>query len=265
MRVKSLVILAVILTGFATEYSCRPETTNSFRPAKVLLVSDNPDHPGNQLYLELLGHKGFNGFEAWLHHCSELVATTLYETAEAANARGVDTITYKLNDGGALSYKGGAPPHVEIGFNLNYLITFAEKHGLDAAADEVFGILCHELTHAYQAEPKNAGGYEKDTEFFGFIEGLADLVRLQTGGFSPPRFPKNGGSYTNGYTTTAFFYFWIMKKHQPDFIRVLNRSALEWEKWSHDLLFLHLFNKDATAIWQQYQDEIDAYPWCAGD
>jgi len=261
MRVSGLIILIGLFFGFATSNGCRSENNTRFRAAKVVVIHEKPEHAGNQIYSELIKRQGFDGFEAWIHYCSELVATSLYETAEAANARMVDTITYKLKDGGALSYKAGAPPHIEIGFDLNYLISFAEKHGMEAATDEVFGILCHELTHAFQAEPKNAGGYEKDTEFFGFIEGLADLVRLQTGGFNPARYPVAGGNFTQGYTTTAFFYLWIVKKHDPDFIRTLNRTALEWDSWSHEQLFMHLFRKSAQELWQQYQGEIDNYPW----
>lgn len=261
MRVSGLIILIGLFFGFATSNGCRSENNTPFRHAKVVVIHEKPEHAANQIYSELIKRHGFDGYEAWIHYCSELVATTLYETAEAANARMVDTITYKLKDGGALSYKAGAPPHIEIGFDLNYLISYAEKHGMDAATDEVFGILCHELTHAFQAEPKNAGGYEKDTEFFGFIEGLADLVRLQTGGFNPARYPVAGGNFTQGYTTTAFFYLWIVKKHDPDFIRTLNRTALEWDSWSHERLFMHVFHKSAEELWRQYQGEIDNYPW----
>jgi cbb3-type cytochrome oxidase subunit 3 len=261
MRVSGLIILVGLFFVCTTAHGLRSEDKHGFRQAKVIVLIENPDHAGIQVYSELIRRQGFDGFEAWIHHCSKLVATSLYETTEAANARNLDTITYKLKDGGALSYKAGAPPHIEIGFDLNYLIAFAEKHGTEAASDEVSGILCHELTHAFQAEPKNAGGYEKDTEFFGFIEGLADLVRLQTGGFNPARYPVAGGNFTQGYTTTAFFYLWIVKKLDPEFIRTINRTALEWDSWSHERLFMHLFQKSATELWQQYQLEIDNYPW----
>lgn len=261
MRVTALIFLIGLLFGCTTADGTNPDNNTVFRQAKVILVVENPDHAGIQIYTDLIRRRGFDGFEAWIHHFSELVATSLYETAEAANARKVDTISYVLKDSGALSYKAGSPPHIEIGFDLNYLLAFAEKHGTEAASDEVSGILCHELTHAFQAEPKNAGGYEKDTEFFGFIEGLADLVRLQTGGFNPVRYPAAGGTFTQGYTTTAFFYLWIVKRLDPEFIHTLNKTALEWDSWSHDRLFMQLFQKSATELWQQYQHEIDDYPW----
>ena len=94
-------------------------------------------------------------------------------------------------------------------------MNFIEKHGLDAAGDEVYGILCHEIAHGYQHAPKNAGGYSNETEFFGFIEGTADLARLKTGGFNPPRFPKKGGTYKSGYNVTAFFLFMDYKNQRP--------------------------------------------------
>lgn len=253
------VFLLVSLAG--SGYAYDDKAWDGFRKPKVELLIEAPEHSGVSVYLELVKFLGYADFSLWVQHCSEVVAQTLYDSPAEANARRVEQITYKLHDGGALSYKGGAPPHIQIGFDLNYLVRFVEMHGLQAAGDEVFGILCHEITHAYQAEPKNAGAYQKDTEFFGFIEGLADLVRLQTGGFNPPRFPVAGGSYTSGYTTTAFFYLWIMKTHHPNFLRDLNQSALEWEYWSLDLLCNKLFDKSAQDLWDDYQQEIDQYPW----
>lgn len=234
---------------------------DNFKAPAVILENHAPQHPGSTTYLNLVKSQGFEDIQEWVQHCSKVLAKELFYTAAQANARNVKQITYKLNDGGALSYKDGSAPHITIGFDLNYLEKFVETHGPKAAAQELTGVLCHELAHAYQYEPKNAGSYQAGTEFFAFIEGVADLARLQTGGFNPPRKPVEGGSYLSGYTTTAFFYLWISKTLNLNFLRELNKSALEMGTWSLDLTLRSLFNMPAQTLWMHYQMDIDLYPW----
>jgi hypothetical protein len=232
-----------------------------FTPPVVQIEINAEGHEGITKYQSLVKEQGYNDIQEWVQHCSRSVAQELYFTSEEANQVGLKRIIYKLNKGGAISYKGGAIPEIEIGFDLDYLMKFAEEHGDVAARDEIYGILCHEIAHGYQKEPKEAGGYSMDTEFFGFIEGAADLVRLKTGGFNPPRFPKEGGSYTSGYNTTAFFYLWICKKYDTDFIRKLNQTAADYKVWTFDKAVQEILNKSAEKLWEEYQKEIANYPW----
>ncbi len=232
-----------------------------FQYPTVTVQIEAEDHAGIQTYQMLIKEQGFTGIEDWVQNCCLAVATELYFTVDEANDQGLREIIYKLNDGGPLSYKDGAVPAIEIGFDLNYLVDFIEKHGNDAARDEIYGVLCHEITHGYQKEPKNAGGYENDTEFFAFIEGSADLVRLKTGGFNPPRFPKTSGSYLSGYNTTTFFYLWIHNTKSQTFIKDLNVTADTCRVWTLNKATNLFLNQSADSLWQQYQKNIENYPW----
>lgn len=232
-----------------------------FEAPKVELIIQAKGHIGIDSYLDLVKQQGYKDIEAWVQHCALMVAQELYYTVEEANAKNVETITYKLNDGGALSYKDGSSPHIEIGFDLNHLMMFIEKHDLNIAAKELYGVLCHEIAHGYQQEPKNAGTYQNDTEFFGFIEGTADLTRLKTGGFHPPRSPKQGGNYKSGYNITAFFYLWITKTKDEDFLKKLNQTAKNMDVWSLKNAINELYNTSVTEWWQHFQQDIELYPW----
>jgi hypothetical protein len=259
---KTLKLTVLLMLAFLTSMGVQAKKGwKNFNPPKVELEIIAKGHKGVNKYLDLVKDQGYKDIEAWVQHCALAVAQELYYTVEEANAKKVEKITYKLNDGGALSYKDGAAPHIEIGFDLNYLVKFIEKHDLKTAADEVYGVLCHELTHGYQQEPKNCGNYSYETEFFGFIEGTADLARLRTGGFNPPRAPKLGGTYKSGYNVTAFFYLWITKTQDEEFLKKLNLTAKEMETWSLDKALNKLYNASADEWWQHYQQDVDLYPW----
>jgi hypothetical protein len=260
--IKSSIKIALFVFAF-TLNSCTSTVNpwDSFVVPKVDLIIEAQDHAGVKSYIELVNAQGYTSIEDWVQNCCKVVAQEFYYSAIEANERNVLEITYRLKDGGALSYKSGAPPCIEVGFDLNYLIKFIDDHGLEAASDELYGILCHEISHAYQQEPKNAGEYKLDTEFFAFIEGSADLARLKTGGFNPPRLPKQGGSYLSGYNTTAFFYLWITNTMNKNFLRDLNLTAKEMKIWNFNNACLEIFNITADELWENYQLEIDKYPW----
>lgn len=262
MHVKNfLIVIMILASAFSTFGKAKPENWKKFNAPKVELVIEAKDHEGIKQYIKLVKQQGYKGIEDWVQHCSQVVASELYYTVQEANDRKVEKITYKLNSGGALSYKDGEAPNIEIGFDLNYLVKFIKEHGEKAAADELYGVLCHEIAHGYQLEPKNAGGYAFGTEFFGFIEGVADLTRLKTGGFNPPRQPKKGGSYTDGYNVTAFFYLWITKTINPDFLRQLNNSTRNLETWTLKAALQQILGQDADTLWQHYQQDVALYPW----
>lgn len=259
MKIHKLLLIIALILASITNISA--QEWEQFNAPKVELIIEAKGHPGVESYLNLVNKQGYKNIEDWLQHCALVVAQELYYTVEQANAIKLDSITYKLNDGGALSYKDGAAPHIEIGFDLNYLMSFIDKHDMNTAAKELYGVLCHEIAHGYQQEPKNAGAYQNETEFFGFIEGTADLTRLKTGGFHPPRTPKLGGNYKSGYNITAFFYLWITRTKDEDFLKKLNNSAKLMEIWTLKKAIFQLYGASVDVWWQYYQKDIDLYPW----
>lgn len=226
---------------------------SSFRAPTVVIENNFPGNAGYIKYLALVKSKGYASIEEFVQKCCLTIAKELYYTPYEARLVDLQKITYKFNEGGALSYKGGSPPNIEIGFDLNYITSFAANHSDDASADEIYGVLCHEICHGYQASPKNCGGYQNGTEYFGYIEGSADLARLLTGGFNPRRFPKLGGHWTDGYNTTAFFYQWITDYYSANFLKDLNETAKRMDTWSLDAATKKLFKKSAQQLWDEYQ------------
>jgi len=255
------IFTSIILYLFISNAILSGQDWTNFNFPKVTLQVKAKDHKGISTYLELVKEQGYSGIEDWVQHCCLAVAKELYYSDDEANNQQLKEIIYILRDGGPLSYKNGAVPVIEIGFDLNYLVGFIKDHGENAARDEIYGVLCHEITHGYQKEPKNAGVYEADSEFFAFIEGSADVVRLKTGGFNPPRFPKTGGFYTSGYNTTAFFYLWINNTFSQTFVKDLNRTADTCAVWSLDQATKLILDVPADTLWRKYQQDLESYPW----
>ncbi len=232
---------------------------SAFSYPTVDLKCANTENPGYKKYLALIEKNGFNNIEEFVQHCCLSVAQKLFFNVDEANAKDLKSIQYKLNEGGSLSYKGGSPPEIIIGFDMKYINSFSAQHGDSVSADEIYGILCHEICHGYQNTPKNSGQYGKANEYFGFIEGTADLARLLTGGFNPPRYPKVGGNWIDGYNTTAFFYLWVQENKGDDsFLRKFNKSAQTINPWSADSAFKEIIGESVQSLWDQYQNAISS-------
>ncbi len=181
------------------------------------------------------------------------VAQTLYWSAGDAIPQ-VRKIRYDLKDADGISSKNGAPPNVGVFFSSRWV----EKSAANGASDdavlaEARGVLYHELAHAYQLEPKGIGSYKQGTEFWAFIEGMADAVRIHHG-FLPISSRKPGGNWMDGYRTTGFFLDWLTSK-DPDFLRKFNRSTQEVIPWSFDKAMKRIFGdrNGVKELWDEYQ------------
>ena len=230
---------------------------SSFIYPEVTLTCANKENPGYIKYLSLAKANGFNSLEEFVQDRCLFMAKALYYSVDEANAQNLRKIHYKLNEGGALSYKGGDVPNIEIGFDMGYLNGYTSRFSDSICAAEINGVLLHELCHGYQKAPRGAGGYSGGTEYFGYLEGMADLARILTGGFAPTRYPRAGGHWYDGYNVTGFFYQWIYENKSKTFLKDLNRSAITINPWTLDAATQELFGESAQSLWDAYQKSLE--------
>lgn len=97
-----------------------------------------------------------------------------------------------------------------------------------AATHELKGVLTHELVHVIQFD-----GNQTATHWW--IEGLADSVRLALG-LAPPHWGARGagGSWEDGYETTAHFFSWLSEQKSSRGLLVDVNARLVDEEWQDD-------------------------------
>ncbi|WP_282014738.1 basic secretory protein-like protein [Marinifilum flexuosum] len=202
------------------------------------------------LYKELIPNE-----QDFIKHACLKVCFEMFLLANDVNQ--VSNITYTVKDSETISAKGGSAPHIKIDFSSSYLVQ-KKNQGLsdEELIREIEGVLIHEITHGYQYEPQGAGGYESGTDFYGFIEGLADYVRYVVG-FTPVSKRKAGGNWNDGYNTSAFFIDWLHSK-DPKFIYKFNATAKNINPWSWEEAIKTVLGADASvsALWNEYQADI---------
>lgn len=183
------------------------------------------------------------------------VCVELFKSAEEVNT--ITDITYTIEDSETLSAKGGTPPHINISFSSSYLKQKKDE-GLsdEELIKEIEGVLVHEITHGYQYEPKGAGDYAGGTDFFGFIEGIADYVRYVEGFTSISR-RSAGGNWKSGYNISAFFIDWLHSK-DIDFAYKFNQSVNTINPWSWEAAVKQVLGSDASVseLWDEYQSDL---------
>jgi len=230
-----------------------------FVPPNINFIDEDPSHPGSIIFKQIVPDP-----VQFIQQHSETLSRLIYDDITPNIINNVENITYKLHDYDGISGKSGKTPNIHISLSSRYIAQKAEELNGETAAilTEIRGVLYHELTHGYQWEPVGAGGYAGGTEFYGFIEGLADYDRL-TLGFHPQARATKGGSHTGGYTTTAFFYVWLAEQYNIDrFGAKLNATAASIAPWSLNKALQQIFSneglptKSVTVLWSEYQNSL---------
>lgn len=207
------------------------------------------DTEGSRIYARIIPNP-----EAYIKEKALHVLQTLYFSPDDSIPY-IKDIHYTLENVNGISAKSGSGNHISIMYSTQWIekiITGGDTAKLDY---ETRGVLYHELTHAYQLEPQGCGTYSDGGQYWAFIEGVADAVRVANGCFGPEDRPK-GGNYLNGYRITGFFLYWLSQTKDPDFIRKFNRSALEVIPWSFEKAFQYIFGNEKQyhidALWNEY-------------
>ena len=182
------------------------------------------------------------------------VVETLYWSVTDPNIPNIEKITYTFEDKEGISAKSGGVPNIHIFYSSRWVEQSQRNDGPDKVLFETRGVLYHELTHGYQAEPKGCGVYRKGDQYWVFIEGVADAVRAINGFFDMST-RKPGGHWMDGYRTTGFFLQWLTMKDM-DFLRKFNRTGFDLNPWSFDAAMQSIFGEGVTtdALWNEYQE-----------
>ena len=247
MNKRVLVLLLCLLPNLGWAQSWTPPEWTGFNYPEVIFNNKTTETEGWAIYSALIPDP-----EAFIRQHALWVAQTLYGSALDSIPQ-VQKIQYSFEDREGISAKGGAPPVVHIFYSSRWVEKTKTDQGLDAVLYETRGVLYHELTHAYQLEPQGIGGYKQGTEFWAFIEGMADAVRYHNG-FFPVSRRKAGGHWMDGYRTTGYFLQWLTCK-DPEFLRKFNASTRHIIPWSFDQAMQHIFGPDITtdSLWEEYQ------------
>ena len=183
---------------------------------------------------------------SYIQLIAENVQKTIYHNASEVPAFSTLELHVERwnDDPQGVAWKAGDPPRITVNVNAYHLERISAAGG--NVAEEVRGILFHEMTHAYQF----ATGTELPA-----IEGLADTVRYLNG-YIPTSFRQKGGSWTSSYKTTAFFFAWIKeRKGFPDIPYCFNQQSRPGNSgWTWDKAIGACTSGASTAaLWNEYQ------------
>lgn len=202
----------------------------------------NDGSPGGVLFNQLVPEP-----TSYIRTIAQGVVKTLYKTPSEVPA--FETLELRIErwaqDPMGVAWKAGDPPRITVAVNAYHLERIAAAGG--NVAEEVRGILFHEMTHAYQ----HSTGIDLPA-----IEGLADTVRYLNG-YIPLSDRHSGGSWTDSYKTTAFFFAWIQQqKGFGNFTYCANQLGKSGTTtpWSWDRLAQTCAgNGSVASLWQEYQ------------
>ena len=165
-----------------------------------------------------------------------------------------DAITYKLDnfDGVSAFQSGGSSSGIIL--SNQYVESYYNKFGLKALVAENKGVLSHELTHSFQLSPQGVGDYNTNQIYHACVEGMADAVRVLSGGFPNPEDRPKGGSYLDSYRYTGFFIAWLVQNKDKDFLRKFNLSTQHVIPWSFDGAIKYALGEQYNVddLWQEY-------------
>ncbi len=163
-------------------------------------------------------------------------------------------IVYKLDnyDGISAFYSGGNGSGIVL--SNQYIESYYNQHGAKALVAENKGVLSHELTHSFQLSPQGVGDYSNRI-YHACIEGMADAVRVLSGGFPNPSDRPRGGSYLDSYRYTGFFIAWLVQNKDKDFLRKFNMSTQHVIPWSFDGAIKYALGDQYNVddLWLEYQ------------
>lgn len=229
-----------------------------YNPGDVKFVDEAPETQGSQIYHNIIPNP-----TPYIQENALRVLQTLYWSPKDKHIPQLKTINYSLVNKDGVSWKYGGGDNVGICYTTGWIERSFQNNDTARLDYETRGVLYHELTHAYQTSPEGCGTYDGKSEYWVFIEGMADAVRVACGCFEQD-FSSNdrprADTWMKGYRVTGYFLYWLKLNKDKDFLRKFNRSAVELKPWSWDAACKHVLgNKPENgveALWNEYLTAI---------
>lgn len=254
INVTFVLTVGLMMVACQTSKSSRavsPQTISQWNNhlGKVVFEDKAPDSKGSAIYHALIPDP-----EAYIRKVAREVLQTLYFSPSDSIPQ-CKRLHYIIRDDNGISAKGGGNGFVDIFYSTRHVERSFQNNDTSRVDFETRGVLLHELTHAFQLEPQGIGGYGDNKVVWAFIEGMADAVRVANGGFHGEQDRPKGGSYTSGYRNTGYFFDWVRRTKDKNFLRKMNRSTLEVVPWSWDGAVKYALGKKYTmdGLWREYQ------------
>ncbi|KAJ3333250.1 hypothetical protein HDU76_010070 [Blyttiomyces sp. JEL0837] len=154
--------------------------------------------------------------------------------------------------------------HLSVGYMESLVADGSD--GSDALAlREIQGVILHELVHVYQHDGKH-GGESGQAAPHGWIEGVADWIRLQCGLYPPHWGWRNQTvvaappeSWDAGYHETAKFLDFVETSADPPlagFVAEMNRR-LRTASWSDDLVKEVTGGRGMASLWEEFVVSVE--------
>ncbi|KAL2120630.1 hypothetical protein VTJ04DRAFT_4657 [Mycothermus thermophilus] len=208
---------------------------------KLLLKIQDLSHPGTAKFLSAVPDPG-----AVLSEAVDRIGSLLY--SDRLHAPRTRSVTLVLRDMDGIAYTTGSDlddDHKEIHFSLRYI---DHIHPQSRLADEIRGVLTHELVHCYQWDARG-------TCPGGLIEGVADWVRLCCD-LGPPHWRRGTeGSWDSGSDHTAYFLEYLETRFGPGTVRAIN-ARLQRHRYRGEDFWRKLLGKTVEELWSDYVDAV---------
>ncbi len=265
-RIVCIAILAMVCFGAKAQlqynkYHAPIKVEKKWRkyfPGDVVFRDKAPETEGSRIYHNIIPEP-----TPYIQENARRVLQTLYFGPKDKNIPQLKHIFYTLEDYDGVSAKSGHGDHVGIVYSTQWIEKSFAGQDTMRLDYETRGVLYHELTHAYQLEPKGCGEYSDGGEFWCFIEGMADAVRLSCGCFEQDFQSKDrprANTWRKGYRVAGYFLYWIQQNKDKNFLRKFNRSAAELDTWSWDAAMRHVLGdkpeNGVEALWTEYRKAI---------
>lgn len=199
----------------------------------VSLRIDDLSHPGVKLFLDNVDPTQI------MHDSIFTVLQWLYVTTD--KAPNVQTLLLVLRPMEGVAYTTGSETAKEIHFACQHIVNCADR-----CADEIRGVLVHEVVHCYQYNGK-------DTCPSGLIEGIADWVRLRSN-LAPPHWRPKGSRWDAGYDVTAYFLQWLTERYGEGTVREINE--LMKDAPYDESIFKTVTGRKVSKLWKLYKEHL---------